>query len=107
MALLEEEIEPQYDLGLILVADEETGSGLGLDYLMENHSDLIKKEEETIYCEQCGTPNNRNDFSERQISQKIKQEKSKALFTLLSSAKKKSKEDKNKLKSNLKELNNK
>ena len=68
---------------------------------------LIKKEEETIYCEQCGTPNNRNDFSERQISQKIHKEKSKTLFTLLSSTKKKSKENKNKSKTKLKELNKK
>jgi succinyl-diaminopimelate desuccinylase len=42
IAFLKEDIQPEYDLGLILVADEETGSGKGLDYLMENHPDLIK-----------------------------------------------------------------
>ena len=45
LAFLKENVKPQYDLGLILVADEETGSGLGLDYLMENHPDLIQKED--------------------------------------------------------------
>ncbi|KPJ96585.1 MAG: diaminopimelate aminotransferase [Gammaproteobacteria bacterium SG8_11] len=42
IAFLNEDIQPEYDLGLILVADEETGSGKGLDYLMENHPMLIK-----------------------------------------------------------------
>lgn len=45
LAFLKEGVKPKYDLGLILVADEETGSGLGLDYLMENHPELIKKED--------------------------------------------------------------
>lgn len=45
IAFQREGIKPQYDLGLILAADEETGSGLGLDYLMEHHADLIKKED--------------------------------------------------------------
>jgi uncharacterized Zn finger protein len=79
----------------------------GWKFPQELLDNLIKKEEETIYCEQCGTPNNRNDFSERQISQKIHQEKSKTLFTLLSSTKKKSKENKNKLETKLKEMNKK
>jgi len=69
--------------------------------LVEN---LIKKKEETIYCEQCGTANNSKDFSERQISQKIQQEKSKTLFSLLKSAKKKSTEHKKKIESNLDEV---
>lgn len=79
----------------------------GWKFPQELLDNLIKKEEETIYCEQCGTQNNRNDFSERQISQKIHQEKSKTLFTLLSSTKKKSKENKNKLETKLKEMNKK
>lgn len=45
IAFKQEGIQPAYDLGLILVADEETGSGLGLDYIMEKHSDLIDKED--------------------------------------------------------------
>jgi succinyl-diaminopimelate desuccinylase len=42
IAFLNEGIQPEYDLGLILVADEETGSGKGLDYVIENHPDLIR-----------------------------------------------------------------
>lgn len=43
IAFLKEDIQPEYDLGLILVADEETGSGKGLDYVMANAPELIKK----------------------------------------------------------------
>lgn len=45
LAFVEEEIQPEHDLGLMLAADEETGSGLGLDYLMENYPDLVKKDD--------------------------------------------------------------
>jgi len=45
IAFRQEGIQPEYDLGLILVADEETGSGLGLDYILDKHSDLIRKED--------------------------------------------------------------
>ncbi|MFX1557667.1 MAG: hypothetical protein ACFFC9_10470 [Promethearchaeota archaeon] len=65
---------------------------------------LIKKIDDTIYCEQCGSANNLKDFGERQISQKIQQEKSKTLFSLLKSAKKKSKEYKKKIESKLDKL---
>jgi succinyl-diaminopimelate desuccinylase len=43
IAFIEEDIKPQYDLGLVLVADEETGSGLGLDFVLEEHPELFKK----------------------------------------------------------------
>ena len=42
IAFLKAEIQPELDLGLILVADEETGSGKGLDYIIQNHPNLIK-----------------------------------------------------------------
>jgi succinyl-diaminopimelate desuccinylase len=41
-ALHEEGLEPAMNLGLLLVADEETGNALGIDYLLENHD---------IFCE--------------------------------------------------------
>ena len=63
---------------------------------------LIKDEEESIYCEQCGTENHKKDFGESQISQKIQQEKTKKLHSLFSTAKKKSKEYKEKIKSQFK-----
>lgn len=40
-ALLEGEVEPACDLGLLFVADEETGSRFGIRWLMENHGDLF------------------------------------------------------------------
>lgn len=55
IAFLKENIQPEYDLGLILVADEETGSGKGLDYLMENHPDLIK-DHDLIMVPDAGEP---------------------------------------------------
>jgi succinyl-diaminopimelate desuccinylase len=42
IAFLKTETQPEFDLGLILVADEETGSGRGLDYIIQNHPNLIK-----------------------------------------------------------------
>ncbi len=44
-AFLEEGIQPEYNLALALVADEETGSAFGLQYLADNHSDLFSKDD--------------------------------------------------------------
>ncbi len=44
-ALLEEGIEPEYNVGLVFVADEETGSEYGLDYVLEKRKDLFKRED--------------------------------------------------------------
>ena len=44
-AFLEEGIQPEYNLALALVADEETGSTFGLQYLADNHSDLFSKDD--------------------------------------------------------------
>jgi len=38
-------IKPKYDLNLILVADEETGSKFGLSYLLEKHKDWFKQDD--------------------------------------------------------------
>lgn len=42
-ALLHHEIEPDFTLGIILVADEETGSQYGLDYIMHTKPELFGK----------------------------------------------------------------
>lgn len=44
-AFLETGLQPEYNLGLVFVADEETGSEFGLSYLVDNHSGLFKKED--------------------------------------------------------------
>ncbi len=36
-------IKPLYNIGLVMVADEETGSKYGLEYLMEHHHDIFNK----------------------------------------------------------------
>ncbi|HDL78285.1 MAG TPA: M20 family metallo-hydrolase, partial [Bacteroidetes bacterium] len=44
-ALREEGITPEYDVGLLLVADEETGSKYGLKYIAKDHPELFRKED--------------------------------------------------------------
>ena len=36
-------IKPLYNIGLVMVADEETGSKYGLEYIMEHHHDIFNK----------------------------------------------------------------
>lgn len=43
-AFQEEGIKPQYDVGIALVADEETGSGTGIDYVL-GHSNPFRKQD--------------------------------------------------------------
>lgn len=43
-AFLEEGINPRYDVGIVLVADEETGSGKGIEYVLE-HSRAFRKQD--------------------------------------------------------------
>jgi len=38
-------IQPEHDLAILLVADEETGSNFGLSFILNNHPDLFKKED--------------------------------------------------------------
>jgi succinyl-diaminopimelate desuccinylase len=45
LALLELNIQPEYDLKLILVADEETGSDYGLTYILKNHKEWFRKDD--------------------------------------------------------------
>ncbi len=44
-ALADQKITPPINYGLLLVSDEETGSGYGLDYVLENRPELIKKDD--------------------------------------------------------------
>ena len=44
-ALLDHNITPSINFGMIFVADEETGSTFGLDYLVREHEELFKKDD--------------------------------------------------------------
>jgi succinyl-diaminopimelate desuccinylase len=44
-ALLDLNITPELNYGLILVSDEETGSGFGLDYLVREHEGVFRKDD--------------------------------------------------------------
>jgi len=39
-----EGIRPRYDVGIVLVADEETGNGKGIDYVLK-HTDIFRKQD--------------------------------------------------------------
>ncbi len=43
-ALIAEGIKPNYDVGLAIVADEETGSGKGIEYVLKN-TDVFRKQD--------------------------------------------------------------
>jgi succinyl-diaminopimelate desuccinylase len=45
IAFQELKLQPEYDLNIILVADEETGSKYGLDYLLQHHQNWFRKED--------------------------------------------------------------
>lgn len=42
-ALLDQDITPEINFGMLFVADEETGSTFGLDYLVREHEGIFKK----------------------------------------------------------------
>ncbi|MGL1862304.1 MAG: M20 family metallo-hydrolase [Pseudodesulfovibrio sp.] len=44
-ALLDNEVTPAINYGMLFVADEETGSKYGLDYLVQEQSDMFKKDD--------------------------------------------------------------
>jgi succinyl-diaminopimelate desuccinylase len=44
-ALLDQNITPEYNFGLVFVADEETGNKYGLEYVLQQKKDLFKKED--------------------------------------------------------------
>ncbi|MGE4351247.1 MAG: M20 family metallo-hydrolase [Bdellovibrionales bacterium] len=57
-ALHETQTVPPINLGLLLVADEETGNRLGIKYLLENHAHLFK-EEDLFLVPDSGDPDSR------------------------------------------------
>jgi len=42
-ALLDENITPEINYGMLFVADEETGSAFGLEYMVREHEDIFRK----------------------------------------------------------------
>lgn len=44
-ALIDNKITPAVNFGMLFVADEETGSTFGLDYIAKNHTELFKKDD--------------------------------------------------------------
>ncbi len=45
IAFKESGVTPEIDINVLLAADEETGSGYGLDYVLKNHPELFRKED--------------------------------------------------------------
>ena len=54
-AFFETGIQPEINIGIVLMSDEETGSEFGLTYLMENHSGIFK-EDDLIIIPDAGEP---------------------------------------------------
>ncbi len=44
-AFIDEGVQPHYNIGLLLVSDEETSSKYGIQYLLENHQNLFKQDD--------------------------------------------------------------
>lgn len=51
-------IKPEYNLGLMFVSDEETGSRYGLQYMVKNHAELFKSDD-LIIVPDAGEPDSR------------------------------------------------
>ena len=47
-ALRKANVLPEYDLGLAIVADEENGSGFGIDYVLKNRPEIIRAKDYII-----------------------------------------------------------
>ncbi|NDV19184.1 M20 family metallo-hydrolase [Pseudodesulfovibrio sp. JC047] len=54
-ALLDLKVTPEVNYGMIFVADEETGSGYGLEYLVNEHEDIFSKNDYFLVPD-CGEP---------------------------------------------------
>ncbi|HOV12748.1 MAG TPA: M20 family metallo-hydrolase [Spirochaetota bacterium] len=55
-SLIENKIKPEYTIKLMFVADEEVGSGYGIDWILQNRFDLFKKDD-LIITPDVGDPN--------------------------------------------------
>ncbi len=58
-------IQPEFDLAILLVADEETGSDFGLTYILKHHETLFKKDD-IILVPDAGMP----DSSQIEVAEK-------------------------------------
>lgn len=47
-ALKEEGIQPEFDVGLLFISDEETGNKLGINFILANNRDIFTKEDYVI-----------------------------------------------------------
>lgn len=66
-AFIETGIQPEINIGLVFMADEETGSQYGLTYLMEHHSELFLKDD-LIIIPDAGEPDgNMIEVAEKSI----------------------------------------
>jgi len=54
-AFIDARIKPRYDVAVILAADEETGSALGLEYLLEHHREMFS-DNDIIVVPDAGEP---------------------------------------------------
>lgn len=54
-AFREENVLPEYDVGLVIVSDEETGSKYGIDYVLEQSPDLFRPQD-LIIIPDAGNP---------------------------------------------------
>jgi succinyl-diaminopimelate desuccinylase len=57
-ALIDLNIQPNYNLGLMIVSDEETGSIYGLQHMVDNHGELFKKDD-LIIVPDAGEPDSK------------------------------------------------
>ncbi|MFX1257928.1 MAG: hypothetical protein ACFFAN_08720 [Promethearchaeota archaeon] len=69
--------------------------------------EILKKKEESVYCERCGAESNRGILYAPHETEQIHQKKAISLWNVLLTAKKKSLKYKKKLKSKLRELSEK
>ena len=66
-ALKDEGVLPGRSVGLIIVADEETGSGFGLDYILTHHGDLFSPEDLIIVPDAGGPDGTPVEVAEKSI----------------------------------------
>jgi succinyl-diaminopimelate desuccinylase len=66
-ALIDLELKPKYDVGLLFVSDEEVGSKYGVEFLLKHHN--IFKKDDLIIVPDAGDPNGKAiEIAEKSIS---------------------------------------
>jgi succinyl-diaminopimelate desuccinylase len=66
-AILTSNTEPTYNIGLALVADEETGSHYGLHYLLEHHPDIFSSDDIVIIPDAGAADGSQIEVAEKSI----------------------------------------